>query len=99
MNQGLKISYSQVRDIASKIRAEADKVGGVFEQMKSAMSTMNTQETLQSDAGAQIKDSFDQLATKFEGFQATLLRYEKFLRETADAYEAMEQKLKNNATV
>ncbi len=95
MQDGLKISTKQLRDSANSIRSYCDQMQRALEAATTKI--RGTTDSWQSGGAEKLRSQFDMLAPKFNDFYDEVQRYAAFLDNTANTYDAADQKLQQKA--
>lgn len=93
MNGSASINYAAVRESAGTLRNASSSMNGVLDKVKELMNAVNSEDTWQSDAAAQLKSQFNTLSGKFDSFYQAVAGYAEFLDATANAWEENDRKI------
>lgn len=95
MNKDLTVSPSFLRDSANELKS---KVQTLRENLDSVTQESNQVPNYYTgSASDEFMAKYDEMKTKFNSFYTVIEEYSNFLIKTANAYEAVEEKLKKQA--
>ena len=92
----INISLSEVSDMASRIRNVNQMMYDSLVQMKNDMNSLNG--TWVSDGSEEIRNHFNQFATRFEKQKEVIEQYAAFLDLTVSSYDSLESTITSNAS-
>ena len=92
-----KISYEQARSKADSLRKSAGILQNIFEEVKSEIGKIGTEDTWKSNAAIEFQNKFNSLAGKFPGFIEKVQDCATFIDTTVEAYETSDNKIGQSA--
>lgn len=96
MNQE-KISYEQMRTKADSLRTSANKLQGIFDNVKVEIGKIGTEDTWKSTAATEFVNKFNSLAGKFPDFIQKVRDCATFIDTTVEAYETSDTRMGQSA--
>ena len=94
---GEKISYEQARAKADSLRKSAGMLQNVFDQVKSEISKIGTEDTWKSNAATEFVNKFNSLSAKFPDFIEKVQDCATFIDNTVEAYESSDNRIGQSA--
>ena len=93
-NAQIEVQPAHLREMASQIRTCRNDMESCLQEAASEMQNLSAN-GWRSPAGEEIRSRFDRLRNKyFANYPAAMDTYETFLRNTADEYEAADDRRK-----
>ena len=92
-----KISYEHARGKADSLRKSAATLENVFDEVKTEIGKIGTDDTWKSDAATEYLNKFNSLSAKFPDFIQKVQDCATFIDSTVDAYVTSDSKIGQSA--
>lgn len=91
------INYQDTLDKAAAIEKSANAINSVLDRNSSEMKAVDTDDVWQSDAAAETRVKYEQLAKNFQGAYNAMEACVKHLREVVEIHKEVDRVMKQKA--